>query len=325
MKTSRAAMIHKIRYRGRVCRHPLTNTSKLTCLDHSMSRSKMAHLSWPFVEADLNRLRPQPWSYDYINNSPLFTCLNVERQTVFRYSRAYLPESREHIFEVVKMGPRVHVCEYSNMLRLHEAGLPVPRPIEYVPHPPKASRAWRERSRGKDWNYIRMENIEGEILEAEWGSLTDAQRTLMAKEALRFLDTMRRLPTATGDGTEPKYHFPISYGIDNCAARLALPRVTDDEEYSDYFINSFIFHEGEYSSHQDLILKFRQRMLEWKSSDERGRRVVTELLDKHMPPREAPPVITHGAFTLWDIVFSRSTWKISAVLDWSTAGVYPSY
>lgn len=273
------------------------------------------------VEADLDR--DHPWSYDYICSDPeRFECIHG-RNSVFRYKLSFREVDDSYTYGVVKIGPHVHATEYTNMKVVHDAGLPVPRPIKFMRCPIMEARDTKLGSE-RYYNYILMEHIDGgEHIYSQYG--TKARKDTMSNDILKFIDRLQSLPVAAPDGSIPKYHFPIQYGTDNCAARLELldrhKRGPDERLHR---IKDFMLHWGEHSDHRDLTNKFWWRLCELvkDTADVNGR--LNDILREAMP-QDAPAVVTHNSLNEGNILFEPETGKMVAVLDWSAAGVYPCY
>lgn len=273
------------------------------------------------LEADLDR--DHPWSYDYICSNPeRFTCLH-DKNFVFQYKVSRRTVDDSYTYEVVKIGPHVHATEYTNMKVVHDAGLPVPRPIEFVPCPIRETQDTKLGSE-RYYNYILMEYIgEGEHIHDRSG--TEARKDTMSMDIRKFIDEMQSLPVAAPDGSKPKYHFPIQYGTDNCAARLTLlDRYKRGPNERLHRIQDFMLLWGEHSDHRDLTNKFWWRLCELvkDTADVNGR--LKDILREVMP-QDAPAVVTHNFLHEGNILFEPETGEMVAVLDWSAAGVYPCY
>lgn len=276
--------------------------------------------------------KPQPWPYEYVQNSSRFVCIH-SRDTVFRYYRYWIPETGKRIYEVIKFGPTVDRAEFENMRKLYDANLPVPRPLKFWPCETLS------RAHHKPWHAIVMEEVEGENLCGLWSSMTESEKLSIIGEVGYFIRKMTLQPVDRRDGAEKRGRYGYSFDSDdtdavreNLVRTLPYRSTLNPRSEISSFIDAFRFFHQEAENHTELMQDFLghlQNLLPpagyWRSEDDRCAtyRVLEHLLLNLMPSTDMEPVLTHGSLAAKNILMKDG--KLAAVLDWSTAGVWPAY
>lgn len=283
--------------------------------------------------------RAHPWSYDYISGRPeRFVSLhNREPRSVFRYVRSRHRVEDRFRFEVVKIGPHVHAAEFANMQVVHGEGLPVPRPIKFVPRTAAGSEVILGNVPFPETyhNYILMEFVDGSHLD---GDSSDRKDAAMARDLLGFIKRLQSIRLAAPNGRRFEYHFPIQH-------ELVYASVQPGFDVNNHFVyrhhesreslklarmQYFMLHSSAHVNHAKLAQDFGSCLWPLVMEDLAPREAfaATSKLDhtlQHLMPRYARAVVTHGFLNRKNILHQDDTGKIVAVLDWSAAGVYPCY
>ena len=148
----------------------------------------------------------------------------------------------------------------------------------------------------KGWTYIAMENINGEMLGRGWGERSSESKVKLLAQLRGMVDEMRNILCPQGQGVSNIDGGPIW----DCR----LPG------------NSMC--HGPFKSVHD----FHRFLRGGFDADPNHYPEVTELItlqDRDWPP----PVFTHGDLSSLNILVRDD--KIVGIIDWETAGWYPSY
>ncbi|TVY34260.1 hypothetical protein LSUB1_G006966 [Lachnellula subtilissima] len=150
----------------------------------------------------------------------------------------------------------------------------------------------------KGWTYIVTERIDGEMLGLHWGERSDDSKTKILQQLKKMVAEMRNIPPPRGQ----------TQGICN---------VDGGPIWDSRLPGTSMCHEPFESVHD-----FHKHLRGGFDADPNHYDEVSKLIalqDRAWPP----PVFTHGDLSSLNILVCGD--KITCIIDWETAGWYPSY
>ncbi|RAH65644.1 aminoglycoside phosphotransferase family protein [Aspergillus aculeatinus CBS 121060] len=201
---------------------------------------------------------------------------------------------------VVKYGPLVTENEGYALLFVEER-LNIAAPRLYAMY------------RDQDTLYLIMESIPSISLGLAWPSLTEADKQSIAGQLRCIFDRMRALPSPGFYGSVNQGPVPHRYFF----SREKDPAVTGPFQTEEEFVSAIALR-----SHNM-----------WSESNSHS--VLSDYLARHLPSalRDHPPVFTHGDLYRENVLVRKAVspvtkeeeYEVAALVDWETAGWYPSY
>ena len=152
----------------------------------------------------------------------------------------------------------------------------------------------------KGWTYIVMEKMNGEMLGSGWGERSDCSKAKILQQLKRMVDEMRNIPSRRGEGQRQ--------GVRN----------VDGGSIWDSRLPGTSMCHGPFESVHD----FHRYLRGGFNADPNHYPEVSELIA--LQDRAwSPPVFTHGDLSSLNILVHGDV--IVGIIDWETAGWYPSY
>lgn len=195
---------------------------------------------------------------------------------------------------VVKYGAAVSLTEGENMLFVKQSST-VPVPTVYA--------IFSRRHEGNELptNYIVMENIAGETLEARWSTLDTQAKADVAGKLRGYVTQLRRIPSPGYFGLLGKRPFDNSvfWAGDDATRQMISGPFDTEQQMLDAMAEKYLLNNP---GHRKA---------------EFYRRVLPLTLHDH------PSVFTHGDVQRKNILLRNDGTLV--VLDWEAAGWYPSF
>lgn len=206
---------------------------------------------------------------------------------------------------VVKYGPEVKENEGHTLLALEHVRT-IPSPRLYAMY------------RKDDVLYLVMEFKKGEQLDEVWNGLSDTSKLDIATQLRAIMDELRQIPSPGTFGNMSKGPVPHRFFW----SPVPYPAIN-----------------GPFEREEDFSMAMANRAKgAWEASNNTSATWTSEWFARHLPRVLSghPSVLTHGDFQKKNILVeeetansqdenSRSSWKVTALLDWEEAGWYPAY
>ncbi|KAH9863395.1 hypothetical protein IAQ61_009672 [Plenodomus lingam] len=144
--------------------------------------------------------------------------------------------------------------------------------------------------------YIVMERIQGEPIGAGWYKRSEESKAKLLEQLKRMIEEMRSITPPEGVGVAHVNGGP-----------LYAPRLPGT-----------YLHSGPFSTIQDFHSYLRFGI----EAHPEHKPEISELISRQEKVRD-PPVFTHGDLSSFNILVSGD--EIVGIIDWETAGWYPSY
>ncbi|PLN81340.1 phosphotransferase family protein [Aspergillus taichungensis] len=167
--------------------------------------------------------------------------------------------------------------------------------------------------RNQDTLYIVMKYVHGISLGAVWASLTEAKKNSIVRELRCVFDQMRALPSQGFYGSVNRGRVPRRYFF----SREKDPAITGPFQTEEEF---------------GTAIALRSKAV-WSESGSHS--FLSDYLARHLPSAlvNHPPTFTHGDLYRENIlvrkivnsITSEEEYEVAALVDWETAGWYPSY
>ncbi|KAG2413371.1 hypothetical protein HFD88_002560 [Aspergillus terreus] len=166
--------------------------------------------------------------------------------------------------------------------------------------------------RDQDTLYIVMGYVPGFSLGMVWPSLTEANKNSIVGQLRRTFDEMRALPSPGFYGSVNRGPVPHKYFF----SREEDPAVTGPFQTEEEF---------------GKAIALRSQTM-W--SESKSHSFLSDYLARHLPYalRNHPPTFTHGDLYRENLVrkvansvTNEEEYEVAALVDWETAGWYPSY
>ncbi|KAK2737298.1 hypothetical protein FQN57_000382 [Myotisia sp. PD_48] len=226
------------------------------------------------------------------NDTPTNRALTLlALKTVARFHPRYgvcVPISKN---KIVKSGPRVHLTEAATMRFVAQnTSLPIPKVYcAFV---------------RKNYAYIVMEKIQGEVIPKAWKSLSEEARRNILSQLKKMIQELRALRPAEGTGVESC----VGNSLYDWRVPRAFPRF------------------GPFKTIQDFHQWLRQDLQPTDSSDytcsDQEWQDIRDMVNRQDGPWP-PPVFTHGDLNPFNILVRGD--KVVGIIDWEFSGWYPSY
>lgn len=187
----------------------------------------------------------------------------------------------------IKFGPLRHLPEASAM-RFVAQHTSVPVPKIYCAFTRKG------------WTYIVMERINGEMLGSRWVKRSDKSKAEILQQLKRFVDELRKIPPSPEQGQQQ--------GVCN----------VDGGPIWDCRLPGKSMRHGPFES----VHSFHRYLRNGSVAGPNHYPEVSELINLQ-EGAWPPPVFTHGDLSSLNILVRGDT--IVGIIDWETAGWYPSY
>ncbi|RDW90001.1 aminoglycoside phosphotransferase family protein [Aspergillus mulundensis] len=201
---------------------------------------------------------------------------------------------------VVKYGPLVTENEGYALLFVEEQ-LNIPVPQLYAMY------------RDRDTLYIVMEYIPGISLGTVWPSLTEADKDSIVRELRCIFNQMRALASPAFYGSVNQGPVPHKYFFSREKDTAVTGPFQTEEEFG-------------------KAIALRSRIM-WSESNSHS--FLSDYLARHLPSalRNHPPTFTHGDLYRENVFVKKALnsatnkeeYAVAALVDWETAGWYPSY
>ncbi|KAI2896002.1 hypothetical protein CBS63078_8341 [Aspergillus niger] len=201
---------------------------------------------------------------------------------------------------VVKYGPLVTENEGYALLFVEEQ-LNIAAPLLYAMY------------RDRNTLYIVMEYIPGISLGMMWPSLTEANKHLIVKQLRCIFDQMRALPSPGFYGSVNRGPVPHRYFFSRERDTAVTGPFQTEEEFG-------------------KAIALRSKTM-WSESNSHS--FLSDYIARHLPSalRNHPPTFTHGDLYRENVlvrkvvnsVTNEEEYEVAALVDWETAGWYPSY
>ena len=167
--------------------------------------------------------------------------------------------------------------------------------------------------RDQDIRYTVMEYIPGISLGAMWASLTEANKNSVVRELRCIFDQMRALPSPGFNGSVNRGPVPHRYFFSREKYLAITGHFQTEEEFG-------------------TAITLRSKAM-WSESNSHS--FLSDYLARHLPSAllDHSPTFTHGDLYRENVLVrkvvnsatSEEEYEVAALVDWETAGWYPSY